>query len=144
MIARAASARAWRGGAQIKESNMRRIVFLLALALGAAPVCAADKDGAYGSRRPASCKEYLKVYRLDERQPGSDGVRKWIAGYITAYNRQTPETYNILGISEFDQVLQSVARYCKERPLSDIAAAMESVTDDLYATRHQTRRQAGH
>lgn len=123
---------------------MRRIVFVLALATIAAPLPAADKDSAYGSQRPAKCREYLKVYRFNERNPESDGVRNWIAGYITAYNRQTPDTYNIMGIGEFEHVLRSVERYCKDHPLSHVGAAMEAVTADLYATRHQTRRQAGH
>ena len=123
---------------------MRRIVLALALAASAAPLLAADKDRAYWSQRPTSCREYLKVYRPDERKPESEGVRNWIAGYITAYNRQTPDTYNIMGISEFEHVLQSIERYCKDNSLSDIGAAMETVTADLYATRHQTRRQAGH
>ena len=123
---------------------MRRMVLALALATAAIPLLAADKDRAYWSHRPASCKEYLKVYRSGERKSESDGVRGWIAGYITAYNRQTPDTYNIMGIVEFENVLQSVERYCKDNLLSDIGAAMETVTADLYATRHQTQRQAGH
>ena len=123
---------------------MKRIVLALALAAGAGPLLGADKQLAYWSQRPASCRDFLRVYRADERKPESEGVRNWIAGYVSAFNRQTPDTYDIVGVSKFEQVLQSVERFCKENPLSDVAAAMEAVTTDLYPARHQTRRQAGH
>ena len=122
---------------------MKRIVLVLALASNCVTVRAADHDRAYWSQRPASCRDFLKVYRADDRKPESEPVRNWIAGYISAYNRQTPETYDILGTTEFDRVLPAVERFCKDNALSDVGAAMEAVTADLYPTRHQTRRQAG-
>ena len=119
------------------------IAVAIAFAAGAAPVQAADRDGAYGSQRPDSCREFLRVHPVGERRPETVGIRNWIAGYVTAYNRQTPETYDILGITDFEQLLHSVELYCKANPLADLTTAMESVTDQLHAARHQTRRQAG-
>ncbi len=122
---------------------MNRIVLALALAAATSPVHAADKDGAYGSQRPDSCKEFVRVHPAGGRRPESVGVRSWIAGYITAYNRQTPDTYDVTGITDFEQVLVSVERFCKANPLSDVGAAMETVTDELHPARYQTKRQAG-
>ena len=127
----------------IAEILMNRIFLALTLVMCACPIFAADKDRAYGSQRPASCRDFLKVYRADDRRPEFEPVRNWIAGYITAYNRQTPDTYDIVGTSDFEHVLQSVERHCKDDPFSNVGAAMEAVTADLYPTRHQTRRQAG-
>ena len=122
---------------------MKRIVLVLALAANSVPLPAADHDRTYWSQRPASCRDFLRVYRADDRKPESEPVRNWVAGYISAYNRQTPETYDILGTTEFDRVLLAVERFCKDNALSDVGAAMEAVTADLYPARHQTRRQAG-
>ena len=122
---------------------MKRLCLALVLTAAAASLPAADHDRAYWSQRPASCRDFLKVYRSDERKPESEPVRNWIAGYLSAYNRQTPETYDILGTTDFERVLKAVEQHCKDNPLSDMSAAMEAVTVDLYATRHQTRRQAG-
>ena len=122
---------------------MKRIVLVLALAANSVPLPAADHDRTYWSQRPASCRDFLRVYRADDRKPESEPVRNWVAGYISAYNRQTPETYDILGTTEFDRVLLAVERFCKDNALSDVGAAMEVVTADLYPARHQTRRQAG-
>ncbi len=122
---------------------MKRILLALTLALGAAPLQAADKDGAYWSQRADSCREFLRVHPAGERRSESVGIRNWVAGYITAYNRQTPETYDITGIADFEQVLLSIERFCKANPLADVGAAMEAVTDQLHQTRYQTKRQAG-
>lgn len=119
-------------------------LLVLALALAAAaPVRAADRDGAYFSQRPDSCREFLRVHRSGERRPEAAAVRGWIAGYITAYNRQTADTYDITGITEFDQVLQLVEKFCKDNALSNLGGAMEAVTEELHPTRYLTRRQAG-
>ena len=126
-----------------EAAAVKRLFLALALTAAAAPLPAADRDRAYWSQRPASCRDFLKVYRSDERKPESEPVRNWIAGYISAYNRQTPDTYDILGATDFDHVLKAVEQHCKDNPLSDMSAAMEAVTADLSATRHQTRRQAG-
>lgn len=122
---------------------MKRFVLALALATGTAPLAAADRDGAYWSQRPASCREFLRAHPTGERTPESSAVRNWVAGYVTAFNRQTPDTYDITGIADFEQLLQSVERFCKANPLADVGAAMESVTEQLHPTRYQTKRQAG-
>ena len=123
---------------------MKRIVLTLALATGASLLQAADKDRAYWSQRPDNCREFLKVHPTGEHRPESVGVKNWIAGYITAYNRQTPDTYDITGSADFERALRSVDRFCKDNPLADLTAAMEAVTAELHPTRYQTQRQAGH
>ncbi len=123
---------------------MKRILFAIALSAVPAATMAADTDGAYGSLRPESCREFRRVIASDERTPSLMNIRGWIAGYITAYNRQTPDTYDILGVTEFDAALRFIDGYCKAHPLDNLTAAMEALTEDLYAKRHRTRRQAGH
>ena len=66
------------------------------------------------------------------------------AGYLTAFNRQTPETYDVLGLTSFEDALRFIDGYCKSHPLENLTAAMEALTEGLLATRHRTRRQAGH
>ena len=123
---------------------MKRILFALALSAVPAAAMAADAEGAYGSLRPESCREFRRVTASDERTPSLMNIRGWIAGYITAYNRQTPDTYDVLGVTEFDAALRFIDGYCKAHPLDNLTAAMEALTEDLYAKRHRTRRQAGH
>jgi len=123
---------------------MKRILVAIALGAAASSASAADADGAYWSQRPESCREFRRVQSSDERTPASMNIRGWIAGYITAYNRQTADTYDVLGITDFDSALRFIDGYCKAHPLDNLTAAMEALTESLYATRHRTRRQAGH
>lgn len=121
------------------------IAMILCSAATAMPTVAfaADAEGAYSSQRPASCRELVYELRSRDRTPVLINIRNWISGYITAYNRQTAETFDILGIADFEAAMHSVENFCKARPLENLAAAMEVVTEDLYKTRHQTKRQAG-
>jgi hypothetical protein len=123
---------------------MKRILLAIVLGMAAAPAMAADADGAYWSQRPESCREFRRLQSSDERTPALVNIRSWLAGYITAYNRQTPDTYDVLGATDFDTALRFIDGYCKAHPLDSLTAAMEALTESLYPTRHRTRRQAGH
>ena len=123
---------------------MKRILFAIAMCGAAPPALAADPDGAYWSQRPESCREFRRLLSSDERTPALMSIRGWIGGYITAYNRQTPDTYDVLGTTDFDTALRFMDGYCKAHPLDNLTAAMEALTESLYATRHRTRRQGGH
>ena len=123
---------------------MKRILVATALCAAAASAMAADVDGAYWSQRPESCREFRRLLALQERTPALMNIRGWVAGYVTAFNRQTPETYDILGVTDFEGALQFIDGYCKAHPLDNLTKAMEALTEDLYPKRHHTRRQAGH
>lgn len=122
---------------------MKRILLALTLCAAAAPVPAADDGGAYWSQRPESCREFRRVMRSDDRTPAVMNIRGWIAGYLTAYNRQTSETYDILGIADFEAAVQAVENHCKANPFDNLSAAMERLTEEFHPKRHQTKRQAG-
>jgi hypothetical protein len=123
---------------------MKRILFAIVVFAATPSVMAADADGAYWSQRPETCREFRRLQGSDERTPALMNIRSWIAGYISAYNRQTPDTYDVLGTTDFDTALRFIDGYCKAHPLDNLTAAMEALTENLYPTRHRTRRQAGH
>ena len=124
---------------------MMKVLFAATLCatLYAAPLpsMAADEDGEYWSQRAESCRDMRRIMRSDERSLVN--IRGWIAGYITAYNRRTPDTYNILGTTDFAAVMQSIENFCKANPLENLTTTMERITEDLHAARHRTKRQGG-
>ena len=123
---------------------MKRIVLAMMLCAAAMPAMAADNDGAYWSQRPDSCRDFRRVQAKEERTPEFMNMLGWIAGYVTAFNRQTPDTYDVLGVTDFEAALRAIDSYCKAHPLDNLTKAMESLTEDLYPKRHRTQRQAGH
>lgn len=124
---------------------MKRILIVLSLCAAALPLpaTAADDSGAYWSQRPESCRAFRHAMGSDTRTPAQANIRGWIAGYLTAYNRMAPETYDILGISNIEAALETIENFCKANPLENLTAAMEVVTEQFHPRRHQTKRQAG-
>lgn len=64
-----------------------------------------------------------------------DSMSGWVAGYLTAYNQFTPDTYNILGNSDLIGVLLWIKNYCEKNPLDSAAAALKNLTPELYPRR---------
>lgn len=124
---------------------MKRILIALTLCAAGLPgaASAADDGGAYWSQRPENCRNFRRAMDADSRTPALDNIRNWVSGYLTAYNRMARDTYDILGLSEFQAAMQSIENYCKAHPLDNLSAAMEALTEEFNARRHQTKRQAG-
>ncbi len=120
---------------------MKRTIFVLAMFFLPATVNAADIDGAYnvtfGEEKMGSCGQYVTA-RDEERRGKYRKINThitWIFGYLTAYNRQTPDTYDIKGQTDTEAMLLWLENYCKKNPLDDFADAMELLTDELHPKR---------
>jgi hypothetical protein len=122
---------------------MRRILLAAALCAAVPSAMPADADGAYFSQRPGSCREFRRLQGSDERTPAVMYTRGWVSGYLTAFNRQTPDTYDVLGLEDFEAAMRFIDGYCKANSFSDLTAAMEALTEEMSPRRHRTRRQAG-
>ncbi len=53
----------------------------------------------------------------------------WIAGYITAYNRQNGG--NVIATTDIDGVFAAIVKYCKDNPLKDTNDAIEHTIKEL-------------
>ena len=69
------------------------IVLVLSFAI-TTPVTATDKDGYYMTQSAISCGKYVEGRII--KGISHTSFLFWINGYITAYNKQTPDVYNIL------------------------------------------------
>ena len=120
---------------------MKRTIFVLAMFFLPASVNAADIDGNYrasvSEAKIRSCGQYVTA--RDEMRRGAH--RKinthidWIFGYLTAYNRQTPDTWDIQGQIDLLGMLLWLENYCKQNPLVNFTRAMESLMDELHPKR---------
>ncbi len=121
---------------------MKRTIVVLAMSLfSPATVNAADIDGKYdvsvAHGKMGSCGQYIAArnegrrskYREENRHIG------WIFGYLTAYNRQTPDTWSIEGQTDTSAILLWLENYCKQNPLTDFAEAMVLLTEELHPKR---------
>ena len=120
---------------------MKRLIPALLLSTLLSPAWAADIRGKHSDYGVPTCKMYLdSVLRMNGRKE-SDPIDAqftrawgWIAGYLTAYNTNVPDTYDIIGERSVGVQL-AVDTYCKEHPGHNFAQLMNSRTKELYFLR---------
>jgi len=111
------------------------IVLVLSFAI-TTPVIAVDKNGTFSIQGASSCGNWVKFRKEDGW--AAAGLQAWIAGYISAFNTQTPDVYSILGSTDLESALLWMDKYCQENPLKDLADGMFVLTDELWPNRKRT------
>ncbi len=61
--------------------------------------------------------------------------KNWISGYLTASNRASEDTYNLLGDSDFQGALVWIDRYCEKHAQNTIYMAMANLSAVFYPQR---------
>ena len=120
---------------------MKRTIFVLAMSLFLpATVNASDIDGNYQSyldQRMGSCGQYVAA--RDEARRGNHHAANlyinWMAGYLTAYNIEKPDTYDIAGQTDREAMLLWLENHCKENPLRTFSSAMALLMNELHPER---------
>ena len=99
----------------------------------------ADKNGRYwiyGVGRQV-CETYLEA-RTDGGI-SEISYKNWISGYLTASNRSSDDTYNLLGDSNFKGALAWVDTYCNKHPQNTIYMAMANLNAVYYSRRKKAK-----
>ena len=100
-------------------------------------ITAADKDGHFAAQGNVSCGRWVKD-RKENRWLETANMF-WVVGYITAYNREKPDVWQILGSTDVESVYLWMDKYCQENPLSDLADGMNVLTNELWPNRKRTK-----
>jgi hypothetical protein len=90
-----------------------------------------DANGRYFAEGLVSCGNWVE-YRMGENSAEEEW---WIRGYITAYNSQTPKTFDIKGNADLNSIFLWMDKWCQENPLKDLADGMYDLTNELYPNR---------
>lgn len=118
---------------------MKRYVFVLLLILISVSARAAGTDGTSAMIGSISCGRYV-----ENRKNQVWGQNEyWVAGYITAYNLWTPDTWDILGTSDLDSAMLWLETYCKANPLESLGMGMHYLINELRPKRHRSAKEAG-
>ncbi len=121
--------------------KMKRTIFVLAMFFLPVTVNAVDIDGAYyiisATGEMGSCGQYVAT--RDEARRGDHREENihitWIFGYLTAFNRLAPDTFDIMGQTDKSAMLLWLENYCKKNPLEEFAGAMDPLTIELHPRR---------
>lgn len=120
---------------------MKKSAILLLTALLLPVICSgADKNGNFGSSLPADykyCDSYIAA--LDACINGhcykQNIFNAWLNGYITAYNANVADTFNIIGKRDMASLNYWLADYCKKNPRSFFDTAVSHLMVELAPQR---------
>jgi hypothetical protein len=118
---------------------MRKYLLTLTL-LVSVPGWPMDVDGNYRVIGVPSCGRFIE----DTNTAGWANISNmtWVAGYITAYNRWLPDTYDIKGGSNVKSILLWLGNYCSVNPLNDLDQGMTALVNELRPKRARTPKDA--
>ncbi|MGH8120945.1 MAG: hypothetical protein ACRESK_10065 [Gammaproteobacteria bacterium] len=99
-----------------------RVCGILLLLCIAFPVFATDKSGNYAiwGVGSSSCIKYTTMRAAND----VNDYRKYIMGYLTAYNHLAEDTYSISGAMTMDEVLSWLDDQCELKPTSSFDQAI--------------------
>ena len=117
---------------------MRSVAAILAVLLATASAHAADPNGRYHiiGAGGVSCKQYTDA--TDQQRLFA---QTWMAGYVTALNRTTADTYHIVGATTPEAMYGMIAKYCADNPSIPLAIGVHKVIEHLHPNR--TRNSPG-
>jgi hypothetical protein len=111
---------------------MRSVAIILAALLMGTTAHAVDSNGRFHivGAGAVTCQQYT-----DATEQQRIYAETWWAGYITALNRATGDTYNIMGDTTAQAVNGMIAKYCADNPEMRLALAIHKVIEYLQPNR---------
>jgi len=120
-----------------KAASAGAAAILVLSALVIARADAADQNNVFGVRGvgTATCSRYLEVRNLNNDE--SQAYVHWLTGFLTAYNWQTPDTYDIAPTSQYNSngLLRFMDLYCGQSPRKRIIDAAMSFVNAIHEKR---------
>ena len=114
-------------------------ILMLTFGLSAMAMDSAGKYAVWGVGSKA-CFTYSK----DKKAGHGQKYRDYEMGYLTAYNRITPETYNISGKMDLEAVDAWVGDFCKNKPMNSFEQAMTNFVHDHIKSRYRVAPLSSH
>jgi len=111
---------------------MRAVCAVLAIMLASASAQAADPGGKFHivGAGAVTCEQYTNA--TPEQRLYAE---TWWAGYFTALNRTTDDTYHVMGQVPAEQVNEMLRAYCADNPNNRFALAVHKVAEELFPNR---------
>ncbi len=118
---------------------MRRILLAAVAALaitGAAHAATADQQFyIMGEPGMMTCSELTS--KLSDQQAGVM-LGTWLGGYVTALNRNMPDTFNVIGGVTLEDFFNSIIAACAASPDSHVESAVHVAIEKALPSRQTT------
>lgn len=112
---------------------MRKHILLLLTISLAVPAYAVDSAGNFAiwGAGKKSCHKYNLARAADDY----NNYKDYVMGYLTAYNHQAPNTYNISGEMTLDDIIQWLDDECQLKPVISFEEALTGFILEHHETR---------
>ena len=118
------------------DNNMRTRLAILTVLVGLSTVARASDKSKFYALHDETCRQYL----VDRSATATTLPHvAWISGYISAYNRQTPDTYDIANGRPSPEFIPWIDRWCQSNPDKSLGTAMETLTSELAPKRRRSK-----
>ena len=96
---------------------------------------AASADGTYAAKGagPQNCDQFVK--ERDARSNNYFRFLGWIEGYISYYNKATPDTTDVLSWQTSELADFLLSNFCKANPAERFSSAVDIMLNALYPSR---------
>lgn len=99
-------------------------------------LCGAADDKKFYALHDETCRQYL----IDRAATATTLPHvAWVSGYISAYNRQTPDTYDIANGQKSSSFILWLDRWCQSYPDKSLGSGMEKLTSELAKHRRRSK-----
>jgi hypothetical protein len=114
----------------------------LATGLRAGPVHAADGQGRFVPKGIGriSCAEFSKILS-EKKQPEIESMISWIAGYFTALNATSPDTFDLIPWQNENVMAELIARVCANNPQENFTNAVQQLASAFRPSRLAAREE---
>ena len=120
-----------------KAASAGAAAVLVLAALAATRGEAADKNNRFSVRGlgTTSCSKYLEIRNLNNDE--SQEFVHWFTGFLTAYNWQEPDTYDVAPSTQYSSagLLRFMDLYCGQSPTKRIIDAALGFVGAVYEKR---------
>lgn len=107
---------------------------------------ASDASGRFGILFPSSentCGTYVTA--RDGARAGAHGrenmYANWLTGFITAYNMQTPDNYDVAASTDVPSMMLWLENHCRKHPLESFDDAVNALVIELMPKRQHNAPQ---
>lgn len=113
----------------------QRIPLMLSLSLCSATLTAADAEGRFAIKGIGNTDCTTFVSEMEQSTPNAYMYGGWIYGFLTADNKASEETFDLVAWEDLETLTSYLHGYCKRNPEAKFAQAVFQLGEALRADR---------
>lgn len=111
------------------------VIVMACLLLGTTGALAASSEGQFAIKEAGAQTCEIFVAERTKRSNVYYSFRGWAAGYVSSYNKLTPDTTDVMSWQTSDLIDLLINNYCSKNPQARYIVAIDTLLQALHSTR---------